>query len=130
MKFDSIMHGIFGLLLGLFTLEPSYVIFSAFTSVLMDLDHAPFLLGLPVPSRISHSLVFLSFADLGYLLLFKKRSLVVVLTSSFLLHMSLDKLNVPLLSPFALSPGMPRWMRYVLFLTAFCLNAVFVAGPV
>jgi len=129
MKFDSIMHGIFGFFLGLFTLEPSYVIFSVFTSVLMDLDHVPFLLGLPVPARISHSLVFLSLADLGYLFLFKKKELVVVMTSSFLLHMALDKLNVPLLSPFSLSPYMPNWMRYTFFLLAFCLNLVFIGEP-
>ncbi len=129
MKFDSILHGVFGLLLGLFTLEPSYVFFSSFTSVLMDLDHFPFLLGLPVPARISHSIVFLSLVDLGYLLLFRKRQLVVVLTSSFLLHISMDKLNVPLLSPFTLSPSIPGWIRYFLFIAAFCMNAFFVGMP-
>lgn len=122
MRLDSVKHGIFGFLLGLLTLEPGYVLFSVFTSVLIDLDHAPFLLGLSVPARISHSLIFLSLADIGYLLFFRKKELVFVFTSSFLLHMALDKLNIPFLSPFMLSPQLPHWLRPIFVLLSFSLN--------
>ena len=126
MRMDSIRHGVFGLILGLFTFDPIYTIFSIFTSVFLDLDHVPFLIGLHVPGRISHSLIFLFVANLTYFFFFKKKEVNVALTSSFLLHIALDRLKVPLLSPITMNPAMPAWLCPIFIVTAFFLNLIFL----
>jgi len=126
MRVDSIRHGILGFILGLFTLDPSSVIFSVFTSVFIDLDHVPFFLGLHVPARISHSLIFLSVADISYFLLFRRKETIIVMTSSFLLHMALDGLRVPFFSPILMSPDIPAWLCPVFAVIAFSLNSIFL----
>ena len=109
MRFDSIRHGIVGLLIGSLTLDPSYTLFSALTSVLIDVDHIPYFTGLHVPARISHSL-FMCILGATVLYLYSRDVRVsFVLASSFLCHISLDNFLVPIFSP--ISEGLaPRWL--------------------
>ncbi len=122
MKIDSFKHGALGLLLGSLTLNPWYTVFTVFTSVLIDLDHTPYFLGIPVPPRVSHSLFFLLPSTIIYQTMFKEGKLTVTWITSFTLHISLDNLRVPILSPFLLSPEPPQKLIPFLITAAYTTN--------
>ncbi len=122
MWLDSLRHGVLGFFLGILTLDVVYAVFTVFSSVLMDVDHVPSFLGLPVPARIAHSFVFLLFVCFVFYFLFRDKKLLVVWGSSFVLHISLDNLMVPVFSPFLLSPEVPRQLVGVFVFVAYFVN--------
>jgi len=128
MWLDSLRHGVAGLALGALSYgSPSMAVLAALYSMALDLDHAPYLVGLPVPGRISHSLMFLAVSSLTCWAVTRDRRHVLMLISCLLLHYALDGLNVPLLFPLSSDSSSWRWLRIPF--AAISVAASAISGP-
>ncbi len=128
MWLDSVRHGVVGLALGALTYDsPSMAVLAALYSTALDLDHTPYLVGLPVSPRISHSLTFLVISSLTCWAVTRDRRHVLMLTSCLLLHYALDGLNVPLLFPLSSDSSSWGWLRVPFAATS--IAASVISGP-
>ena len=105
---EFISHGSFGLLSGIFTFNPLYILSTTSFAVLIDLDHLLWITGLPVTGRPSHSIPFLLIASLVMGIIFRGHKRFNIKAASataagILSHLAFDsfveKPVLPLLMP-------------------------------
>jgi len=128
MWIDTLRHCVAGLALGALSGDPTLVGLTALYSVELDLDHIPYLIGLPVPARISHSLTFLSISTLACWAATRERRHAASLASSVILHLAIDGARVPLLFPLSESASQPTWLRWAFAASSVLLMTL--TGPI
>mgnify|MGYP001968880813 CR=1 FL=1 len=126
-------HASFGLIAGIFTLNPFYAISTTAFAVLIDLDHVLWILGYPVIGRPNHSLPFLLVVSVVFGILFKRRNhfnfrLSTAVASGVFSHMAYDSFvdapSLPLLMPFSSELiSLPTW-SWMLFETLAIISAL------
>jgi len=129
-------HLSFGLLAGAFTFDPVLALVCMGESLLIDVDHLPSALNLPVLPRLAHSVFFALFTGVivSYALRREKRldfRFLLVTIGGVFSHLSYDVLagsgQFPILSPFYLGSYSFPYLSCILLEVGACLANIGVA---